>query len=254
MQTWLATGKDVWDDGNFLITPSRRRGAECNVIDVYVSGTLSPNLTAHVAELLAQRNEATWSAPHPTDINRALWRSIAGFALRLFQQLLNRNRLAHLEPVAADDGIGLAIAAKSVASGCGRLSDFARRVKDDGRRVELDALREAALQYRERTSVWVAFLGRLRILEEETGRQLQELDGVFALIDSAGVEWHFIEHKDGGASGMRGQLDDLAEHLEATVPACDFVSVARGKAAHTTVTWLGDRNRLPGIARTSADA
>jgi hypothetical protein len=244
VRRWLVDSDTTWRAGNFLITPSRRRGAECNVVDVYIEGTPQPKLVAHVAGLLAERNEGMWAVGESTDAGRRLWRSIAGFALQLFQLILRNNRLAHLEPVSAHDGIGLAIAAKSVTSGCGRLSDFARRVYDDGRRIELDALREVAAQHGIRTGVWISFLGRLRILDSGSGRQLQELDGVFGFIDVSGVEWHFIEHKDGNASGMRGQLDELATHVDpavAVVPACDFITVARGNAAHTQVTWSGPR-------------
>ena len=235
---WLARPKEIWTKGNFVITPSRRR-TDGNVIDLYVDGAPNCELVAHVAEILAERNEATWSATPASEASRRLWRSIAGFFLRLFQLLLPPTRLAHLEPVAATDGIGLAIAAKSVTSGCGRLHDFARRVEDDGRKIELDALREASLQFGNRGDVWMSFLGRLRILDEDSGRQLQEFDGVFAFIDPKRVEWHFIEHKDGDPAGMRGQLDDLAKHMHVAVPACDVISVSRGRAAHTSVTWRG---------------
>jgi len=237
VRTWLDEGAATWSSGNFLVTPSRRRDAECHLIDIYCAGTPKPTLVAHVARLLAERNEATWTASQQSELARALWRSIANYALQLFQLILKPERVGQLEPVAADNGIGLAIAARSVTSGCGRLGDFAQRVHDVGRRVELDALGEAALTHAGSERTWLAFLGRLRILDVASGRQCQELDGVYALVGSAGVEWHFLEHKDGGASGMRGQLDELRTHLALAAPPCDFLALARGKAAHTQVTW-----------------
>ncbi len=238
VRQWLRDGNDTWDGGNFLITPSRRRGDECSVVDLYVQGPPTPRLVAHVASILAARNEATWAAAQSTQgTSRDLWRSVAGFGLSLFQLLLAKGRLAQLEPVSADGGVGLAIAATSATSGCGRIHGFAQRVDEEARRAELDALREVALRVAPRDAVWFAFLGRLRILDEESGRPLQELDGIFALIGRTGIEWHFVEHKGGDAGGMRGQLDELARHLAVAVPACDFVSVANGKAAHTAVLW-----------------
>ncbi len=238
VRAWLSSRADVWGRGNFLLTPSRRAG-DCSVVDVFVDGTPDPVLVSHVAAMLAARNEATWTAPHPTDTSRSLWRSIAAFGLRMFQAVLAGGRLGHLQPVAAQEGIGLAIAATSVDAGCGRLADFVRRALDESRRIELDALREISEQFRARPGVWIAFLGRLYILDETTGRQLQEIDGVFAFVEDHGIEWHFIEHKDGAAAGMRGQLNDLGRHLRVPMPTCDFVTVARGRAAHTKVTWDG---------------
>ncbi|WP_437717338.1 hypothetical protein WMF45_13520 [Sorangium sp. So ce448] len=238
---WLES-RDAWQDANFLLTPSKRANAGCSLVDVYTSGLPRLELIAHLARLLAERNESTWTAYVVTDTHRSLWRSIAAFALSLFQFLLRPGCRAQLEPLPAKDGVGLAIAAKSVSSGCGRLADFARRVQDDGRRVELDALHDASLQYGDGQGTWLAFLGRLRILDEETGKPLQELDGVAAFISNACIDWHFVEHKDGGASGMRSQLNDLGEYLAFPVPPSSFIDVQRGKAAQTIVKWGGPAN------------
>lgn len=238
---WLES-RDAWRDANFLLTPSKRADAGCSLVDVYTSGLPRLGLIAHLARLLAERNESTWTAYPVTDTQRSLWRSIAAFALSLFQFLLRPGRRAQLEPLPAKDGVGLAIAARSVSSGCGRLADFARRVQDDGRRVELDALHDASLQYVDGQGAWLAFLGRLRILDDETGKALQELDGVAAFVSDTCVEWHFVEHKDGGASGMRSQLNDLGGHLAFPVPSSRFIDVQRGKAAQVIVKWSGPAN------------
>lgn len=238
VRRWMDAPAHVWQHANFLITPSRAQRHECSVIDVYTSGAPTPAVVERVASLLAERNEGTWLAPTPAATSKRLWRSVSAFGLSLFQLLLNDGLLAHLEPVAAQDGIGLALLSRTVVSGCGRLADFTRRVEDDGRRRELDALRQTALTFNPQ-GVWFAFLGRLRILDRTSGRAVQELDGAFASIGDARVEWHFIEHKDGDAGGMKVQLGKLDKHLRVPVPPCDEVEVPRGRAAHAQVTWRG---------------
>lgn len=237
VRRWLGAGEATWGEANFLVTPAKGTG-NCNVVDLYSGARLSPKLVGHIAEILAERNEATWQTPSASAPK--LWRSVAAFGLGLLQRLLRENRLAHLDPAHASEGVGLALVARSAESGCGRLSHFIQRVTSDDRRAELAAVRDVARPMRAREGSWFCFLGRLRILDKATGRDLMEIDGLFAFIDAQGVEWHFVEHKSGDASGMRGQLDKIGEHLRVSVPPSDFAEVASGKAAHLKIRWSSE--------------
>jgi len=209
---WLAHvrswyGDDRWGTANFLISPSPgQRGLIC---DVYAgSDGLSVNTICHMAKLLADDSKISWRTDHPTEVERKLWRSVAHFGARLFEDALREGFHLRLDPVNAKDGpSNYAILAPDFETGRARLIKPMLPIRGDGDRArELDAMIDVSEKLITSNRPWLVFLARTKIVGE--GRAVADIDGLCAQFFDDHIEWTVLEFKVPGQGGAAGQLKE----------------------------------------------
>lgn len=235
VDVWHRDGK-IWGDSNFLLTPLLTE--DSLLCDVFKGGSLDASTVHHVARILSDEVVASWTSSNVPGARR-LWRSVAVFGVRLLQQHVLSNYAAVLEPVAVDgQRVGYAMMAPSRQHGLSRLHDFIAKAPDEERSRELAAMEVAVRESDDDIGVWLAFLGRVRIIDRATGRQCAEIDALWCEIGEEGAVWHFLEHKVTGQPGRKSQLDAVREYIPGLGNVGDVGSV-NGHAAHAMLAWSG---------------
>jgi hypothetical protein len=209
---WLAHvrnwyGDDRWGTANFLISPSPgQRGLIC---DVYAgSDGLSANTICHMAKLLAKDSELSWRTDRPTEVERKLWRSVAHFGARLFEDVLLEEFHLRLDPVNAKDGpSNYAILAPDFETGRARLIKLMLLIRGDEERArELDNMIDVSEKLISPDRPWLVFLARTKIVGE--GRDVADIDGLCAQFFDDHIEWTVFEFKVPKQGGASGQLKE----------------------------------------------
>jgi hypothetical protein len=171
--------------------------------------------------MLADRCRDSWGRPND-EASHDLWKSISLLGVRLFGQLLTPEVSAQLEPVpAAGPHATYALLTSSLEAGVARVEAVAVAVETDDRRRELTTLAHVRREMRPPDGTpWLAFLGKVHLIERASDRVVAELDGIFIDFFPDRVTWHFIETKVARQSGERRQLADALRYLrhKTTVP------------------------------------
>lgn len=236
VEAWWNRGEPWKPDSNFFLAFPPK--AQVATVNVYVGSTPRPELLHHIASNLAKRARIA-SERHRAPGARELWRSCAQFGCRLLELLGPRASRVLLRPQEANDGrVGLAVLADLDADVLDRLVQIERSLINAQRRAELATLhRFIEGRASSNDEVTLVFVGQLLLIEEETDKELAEIDGVIARIGAHRIEWTFLEFKD-GKQGATRQLKYLVSRFPGAVisaPTAQRIGTTRVGVA--TASW-----------------
>lgn len=207
---WLSRARSWyeidWGTANFLISP--QPGQKGLICDVYAGPSgLSARTICQITDRLAQESAISWQSDEPTEIQRKLWRSIALFGARLFEDVLQEEFRLRIDPVNAKDGqLNYAILAPTFEIGRARLKKLMLlNSSDEERARELDAIIEMSEKLVDVRRPWLVFLARTRIVGN--GRDIAEIDGLWGQFFGDRIDWTLLEVKVKGQAGAAGQLE-----------------------------------------------
>jgi hypothetical protein len=231
-------------NGTFLVTPVPTD--DTTIVDVYESKPLDCASRRAVARALSQDVAASWTFSEGESA-RIVWRSAAIFGARLLRDLLVGGHRVWVEPVEPVDAggpphAGYAMVCSGDEPGRSKLCELERRF-DDERCRELLALVEVKKKLgragRRDTAPWLAFLGRVFILNERTGDRVAEIDGIWAELHEDSIDWLFVEHKSSLGRGPKRQLNQLRRIITLSSNEPRDVSLeGNGTAAALTLRQL----------------
>jgi hypothetical protein len=224
-----------WTDSNYLVSPVH--GQNHMACDLYLneSASASPALYFTVARNLAIKCAAALNGDlRDEDLGRSIGLLIAASLRELLQPGLTV--VLERAPGMKSTGWAVALMGDEAARQLRRLAEQVDHVK---RRDELRAL--VADIERHQVSdqqVVAAIVGATRIVDDETGQEKKEIDGVWAALDGDVVSWRFIEEKTRQQCGREAQLLDLRPLLSSNLTTPERMP-NNIEAAVTSCVWPG---------------
>jgi hypothetical protein len=231
VRSWRGNGP-FWDgSATFLLTPAPRPDGNM-LFDIYSVGGIKVRARYDIASELATRNRATWDSASHGD-SRIVWRSIATFAARMLQEVISARTRVHLEPMkATGEHVGYAMACVGVEPGCSKLLEIANCLVEENRREELKALVQLRRDCEpEGPFTWITFIGKLWLIDADSGKALAEIDGLWVDLTPKSVVWTVIEHKGGRGRGRVAQLEKAAELITLEAGKLDLINLSQGSVA-----------------------
>lgn len=225
-----------WSNGNFLVSPlPDSRGLTC---DLYVGSSVpgpSPPMYLGVSRALASK---CMTGLTRSSGDEELGRSLGRLVSRCLGELLLPDNIVELERAPGMGAAGWAVSLLG-ADAARELKRLTEQVGDEKRKAELRGL-VADMERHPPDAGAVVFcvIGRTRLLDEESGAEKKELDGVWAVLDNDSVTWRFIEEKSSRRTGRESQLSDLQALLRAEITRPERLD-GYPDVAVTSCVWRG---------------
>ncbi len=225
---------ETWTGADFIVTPLPDPGIDYLLVDVYAD-RVTPQCLFHLASLLEPLNAATWLDKEITAEKRRMWRAATLVGLAAFKDLLRDGLCAHIVPALLEENhAGYGFIARG-RSGVERICELLPKVVGQ-RREELEGLNEYLQEIEGDLAnmLWFTFLGTLHI-QDETGQEVGEIDGVVAVFEEKKTSWHFLEVKGGRRSSGKNALAAAREQLE-KIAGCFSASVKSSSVQEVGLT------------------
>lgn len=236
VRTWR-NDDGTWQGGTrFLLTPTpSTRGSVGFLVDLYTESKFAAAPRYQAARVLAGKNRAAWGN-WQSESARTTWRAVALFAARLLQDALRDDYAVHVQPIPGRDGhSGYAIACESLEPGASKMKSIAAMLADEGRQRELEGLVDLRRQrLPPEEAVWIAFLGRVLLVDRSSRRPVAEIDGLWVDISRTTCTWIAMEHKSGKGRGRVAQLESLSPLFAWPTSEVTQLTLADGSPC----TWL----------------